>query len=183
MNHKICLVKEQDHLGKHKAKYEAPGRPDATSWTTESQAYLSQRFKSRMIKKRQTVAKLIEKFESHKYKEQFLQDMSQTQKINRFSAASQKLPKDLNQTEIFELEVGIIYCRCGRNLKHNRSPKPNLDCNSIGGYIKRKNCSRGPKRGPTKRQEQFFKAKDMLQEAKKRGFPTILARWQDKKAT
>ena len=57
-------------------------------------------------KKRQTVAKLIEKFESHKYKEQFLQDMSQTQKINRFSDASQKLLKDMNQTEIFELEVG-----------------------------------------------------------------------------
>ena len=37
-----------------------------------------------------TVAKLIEKFESHKYKEQFLQDMGQTQKINRFSEALQK---------------------------------------------------------------------------------------------
>ena len=33
--------------------------------------------------KRQTVAKLIEKFESHKYKEQFLQDVSQTQKIKQ----------------------------------------------------------------------------------------------------
>ena len=166
----------QDHLGKHKAKYEAPGRPDATSWTTESQAYLSQRFNSRMDKKRQTVAKLIEKFESDKYKEQFLQDMSQTQKINRFSVASEKLLKDMNQTEIFELcDVGSFIADADENLKHNRSPKPNLDCNSIGGSIKRKNCSRGPKRGPTKRQEQFFKAKDMLRKAKKRGFPTILA--------
>ena len=42
---------------------------------------------------RQTVAKLIEKFESHKYKEQFLRDISQTQKINRFSEASQRLLK------------------------------------------------------------------------------------------
>ena len=50
-----------------------------------------------------TVAKLIEKFESHKYKEQFLEDMSQTQKINRFSEAWQRLLKDINQTEIFEL--------------------------------------------------------------------------------
>ena len=64
---------------------------------------VSQRFKSMMNKKRQTVAKLIEKFESHKYNEQFLQDMSQTQKINKFSEASQKLLKDKNQTEIFEL--------------------------------------------------------------------------------
>ena len=53
--------------------------------------------------KRQTVAKLIEKFESHKYKEQFLKDMSKTQKFNRFSEASQRLLKDMNQTEIFEL--------------------------------------------------------------------------------
>ena len=50
-------------------------------------------------RKRQTVAKLIEKFESHKYKEQFLRDMSQTQKIDRFSEASQRLLKDMNQTE------------------------------------------------------------------------------------
>ena len=35
-----------------------------------------------------TVAKLIEKFESHQHKEQFLKDMSQTQKICRFSEAS-----------------------------------------------------------------------------------------------
>ena len=73
--------------------------------------------------------------------------MSQTQEINRFSEASQKLLKDMDQAEIFELcanteklqcpdctsftEVVIIYCRCGRNLKYNRRPKPNLDCNSI----------------------------------------------------
>ena len=41
---------KQDHLGKHKAKCEASGRPDATSWTTQSQACLSQRFKSKMNK-------------------------------------------------------------------------------------------------------------------------------------
>ena len=38
-----------------------------------------------------TVAKMIEMFESHQHKEQFLQDMSQTQKIKRFSKASQKI--------------------------------------------------------------------------------------------
>ena len=142
--------------------------------------------------KRQTIAKLIEKFESHQYKNQFLQDMSQTLKINRFSEASQKLLEDMNQTEVFELcentkklqcpdcksltEVGIIYCRCGRNLKYNRCPEPNLDCHSIDGCIMRKNCSRGPKHGPTERQEKFFKSKDMLRKAKKREFPTILAK-------
>ena len=44
VNHKIYPVKKQDHLGKHKAKCEASGRLDATSWTTESQTSLSQRF-------------------------------------------------------------------------------------------------------------------------------------------
>ena len=46
VDHQIYQVKKQDHLGKHKAKCEASRRPDATSWTTESQAYLSQRFRS-----------------------------------------------------------------------------------------------------------------------------------------
>ena len=104
---------------------------------------------STVQEKRQTVAKLIEKFESHKYKEQFLQDMSQTQKIDMFSEASQRLLKDMNQTVICDLcentkklpcpdcksftEVGIIYCRYGRNLKYSRSSKPSPDCNSIDG--------------------------------------------------
>ena len=80
-----------------------------------------------------TVAKLIEKFESHQHKEQFLKDMSQTQKINRFSEASQNLLQDMDQTEIFELcenstklqcsdcnsftEVGLIYCHCGQKVE------------------------------------------------------------------
>ena len=50
VNHKIYQVKKQDHLGKRKAKCEASRRLDATSWTTESQTYLCQRFKSRMNK-------------------------------------------------------------------------------------------------------------------------------------
>ena len=37
-----------------------------------------------------TVAKLIEMFESHQHREQFLENMSQTQKINRLSETSQK---------------------------------------------------------------------------------------------
>ena len=128
--------------------------------------------------KRQAVAKLIEKFESHKYKEQFLQDMSQTQKINRFSEASQRLLKDMNQTEIFELcentkklqcpdcksfaEVGIIYCRCGRKLKYNRSPEQNLDCNSIDGHIIRKN--------PTERARKVLQSKGHVAESKEERF-------------
>ena len=49
------------------------------------------------------VKKLIEKFESHQHKESFLQDLSQTQKINKFSKESKDLIADMNNTEIFEL--------------------------------------------------------------------------------
>ena len=93
--HKIYWHKKQDHLGKHKAMHRASGKPDATLWITEFQAYPSEQFNRRM-NRQQTVAKLIEKFESHQYEEQFLKDMSQTQKINRFSEASQKLLKDMD---------------------------------------------------------------------------------------
>ena len=139
-----------------------------------------------------TVAKLIEKFDSHQYKEQFLKDMSQTQKINKFGEASQKLPKDVDPTEIFELcenttklqcldcnsvtNISFFYCSCGRNLKYKRIPttfqKDNCDFHSIPGP------SRGPKHGQSGRQNMFFKAKHMLRKAKKKIHPTILSRWK-----
>ena len=141
-----------------------------------------------------TVAKLIEMFESHQHKEQFLKDMSQTQKFNRFSEASQKLQQDMDQTEIFELcerstklqcsdcnsftEIGIIYCSCWRNLKYKRSPttnqKENNDYTSTPGYIIKKNS------GQSERQINVFKAKEMLEKARQSkhgGHPMNLARW------
>ena len=79
------------------------------------------------------VKKMIEKLENHHHKESCLQDLSQTQKINKFSEESQDLIAEMNSTEIFELcensskkqcsecntnwEIGIVYCSCGRNLK------------------------------------------------------------------
>ena len=41
---------------------------------------------------------LIEKFENHKHKESFIQDLSQTQKINKFSKESKGLIADMNNT-------------------------------------------------------------------------------------
>ena len=67
-------------------------------------------------------------------------------------------------------------------MKYNRSPKPNLDCNSMDGHIIGKNSSREPKHGPSERQWMFCKAKDMLRKEKKKGFPTILARWQEQES-
>ena len=49
------------------------------------------------------VKRLIEKFENHKHKESFIQDLRQTEKINKFSKDSQDLMAGLNNTKIFKL--------------------------------------------------------------------------------
>ena len=68
-------------------------------------------------KRKNKVKRLIEKFENCKYKESFLQDLSQTQKINKFSKESQDVIADLNDFEIFEL---------GENSSKQQCP----DCNA-----------------------------------------------------
>ena len=150
------------------------------------------------------VKKLIEKFENHKHKESFIQDLSQTQKINKFSKESQELIADMNNTEIFELcdnsskqqcpecntywETSIICCSCGRKMKSSQRPtefeQNNSDVTSIPGYVIKKNSSRGAKRGPSERQRMYYQAKQMLKKArqKKHGsYPTVLARWYGEK--
>ena len=102
-------------------------------------------------KRENKVKKLIEKFENLKHKESFIQDLSQTQKINKFSKESQDLIADLNNNEMFELrensskqqcpdcnaywELCITYCSSGRNMKSTRSPtafdQNNRDVTSI----------------------------------------------------
>ena len=64
------------------------------------------------------VKRLIEKFENHKHKESFIQDLSQTQKINKFRKESQDLIPDMTNTKIFEL------CE-------NSSKQQCPDCNAI----------------------------------------------------
>ena len=118
------------------------------------------------------VKKLIEKFENHQHKESFLQDLSQMQKINKFSEHWKDLITDMNNSEIFELcentskqqslecntycETGIIYCSCGRNVKSSQRPtefnQNNYDVISIPGHVTKKNSSRGAKHGPSERQ-------------------------------
>ena len=132
------------------------------------------------------VKRLIEKFENHKRKESSIQDLSQTQKINKFSKEPQDLIADLNNTEIFELcensskqqcpdcnlywEIGIICCSCGRNMESTRSPtefdQSNRDVTSIPGYVIKKNRSPGVKHGASQRQKMCYQAKQMLQKAR-----------------
>ena len=151
-------------------------------------------------RRQNNVTKLIEMFEKHHHKEQFLKDMSQRQEINKFSEESQQLLVDMNNTEIFELcensakhrcldcnafsAIRIIYYSRGRNLKYSRSPttlqKIHCDFTSIPGFANKKNSTRGPKHGQSERQIMFCKAKEMLKKARqsKHGsHPTILSRW------
>ena len=132
--------------------------------------------------------------------------MSQKQEINKFSEKSQQLLADMNQTEIFELcensakhqcpdcnafsEIEIIYCSCGRNLKYSRSPatlqKTNCDFTSIPGFVNKKNSSQGPKHGVSEGQVMFYRAKQMLKQARqtKHGsHPTMLSRWYEQENT
>ena len=131
------------------------------------------------------VKRLIEKFENHNHKEPFIQDLRQTEKINKFSKESQDLIAKTFNTEIFELcenfseqhcpdcnaswETGIICCSCGRNMESTRSPtefdQNNRDVTSILGYVIKKNSSRGAKHGPSERQKMYYQAKQMLEKA------------------
>ena len=127
-------------------------------------------------------------------------DLSQTQKINKFSKESQDFLADMTNTEVFELcensskqqcpecntywEIGIIYCSCGRNKKSSQRPtefeQNNYDVTSIPGYVTKKNSSRDAKHGPSERQRLYYQAKQMLKKTrqKKHGnHPTILSRW------
>ena len=145
------------------------------------------------------VKRLIENFENHTHKESFIQNLRQTEKINKFSKESQELIADMNNTEIFELcehsskqqcpdcnacwEMGIIYCSCGRNMNASRSPtefdQNNRDVTSIPGYVIKKNSSPEAKHGASERQKMYYHAKQMFKKARqeKHGrHPTILSR-------
>ena len=131
------------------------------------------------------VKKLIEKFENHKHKKSVLQDLSQTQKINKFNKESKDLIADMNNTENFEFwEIGIIYCSCGRNMRSSQSPtefdQNNRDVTSIPRCVIKKNSSRGAEHGPSERQRMYYLSKQMLKNSRqlKHGrHPTILSRW------
>ena len=108
--------------------------------------------------------KLIEKFEKHPYKESFLQDLSQTHKINKVSKESQDLLTVMNNMEVFELcensskqqclecitscQIGIINCSCKKPTEFEQN---NYDATSILGCVIKRNSSLGSKHGPSER--------------------------------
>ena len=100
VDYKIYPDKKQDHLGKHKAMPRASEKTGCNFVDCGGPGISISAVQQQDEQRQPTVAKLIEKSESNHYKEQFPKDMSQTRKINRFSEASQKLLKNMNQTEI-----------------------------------------------------------------------------------
>ena len=153
-------------------------------------------------RRQNNVTKLAEILKKHQHKEQFLKDMSQKQEINRFSEESQKLLEDMNQTEIFEFcensaklqcsdsnsfsDIGIIYCRRGRNLKNSRSPTTlqktiAILLQSLASSL-RSIPVKGPKHGQSERLIMFHRVEQMLKKARQAehaNHPTILSRWYE----
>ena len=99
---KIHRAKTQDHLGTRRATRKIAVKSVTTPWITEYLEYLFLQSSSRNTTRENKVKRLIEKFENHKHKESFIQDVTQKEKINKFSIESQDLIADMNNNEIFE---------------------------------------------------------------------------------
>ena len=173
MVHKIHKARKQDHLGKRRAIRIVTAKTFNNTVDHRISGVPLSAVEPLNTIRENKVKRLIEKFQNHKHKESFIQDLSQTQKINKFSKESQDLIADLKNTEIFELcensskqqcpdcnlywEIGKIYCSCGRIMKSLRSPtefdQNNRDVTSIPEYVIKKDSSRGVKHGPSERQK------------------------------
>ena len=146
-----------------------------------------------------TKKRLIDMFEKHQHEEQFLEDVSSKQEINRFSEESQKLLDDMNQTEIFELCENFAKHQCPdcnaffRNWDHllqlrekfevlYNTPEDQLRLYFNPWLCHYEEFQSRPKLGASERQVMFYREKQMLQKARqsKHGsHPTILSRWYD----
>ena len=197
---KIHKTKTQDHLGNHQVTRTV--KTVTAPWNHRNAGVPLSAVEPQNTTRENKVKRLIEQFENHKHKKSLIQDMRQTDKINKFSQESQDLIADMNNTEIFELcensskqqcpdcnafwEMGIVYCSCGRNMESARSPtefdQNNRDVTSILGYVIKKNRKRGVQHGASVRQKMYFQAKQILKKArqgKHGGHPSILLRWYD----
>ena len=97
MVNKIHKAKTQDHLGSH----QTIRRTCSNTVDCRISGVLLSTVEQEDTTRENKVKRLIEKFENHKHEESFIQDLSQTQKMNKFSREPQDLIADLNNTEIF----------------------------------------------------------------------------------
>ena len=176
MVNKIHKTKTEGRLGNHQAIRKVTGV--TTPWTTECLECLFLQPNSRIQHARPKWRGWSRCSRTHQHEESFLQDLSQTQKINKFSKESQDLIADLNNTEIFEFFQTTmswlqICCNCGRNMQSTRNPTEtdHRDATSIPGHVIRpqqpwrhlkKNRSHGAKHGASERQKVYCRAKQIL---------------------
>ena len=106
----IYVNKKQHHLENRNKMRRATGETRSNTADDRIPGISISTVKLQDARRQNNVTKLIEMFEKHQHKEQFLKDMSQKQVINRFSEESQRLLEDMNQTEIFQL--------CENSAKH-----------------------------------------------------------------
>ena len=193
MVHEISLYKKQDHLGNHNkmrgelrhtrsntADYRVPG---LSIWTVKLQD----------ARRQKNVTKLIEMFEKHRHKEQFLKVTSQKQEINRFSEESPKITRRHESNR--DLRTLQEFCNTTmswvQSLHGNRdhllqlrekfevqeesynNPEGEVPLFFNPGFVIKKNFSSGSKHGQSVRQIMFFKAKEMLEKARQKNMAAI----------
>ena len=103
MVHKIHKAKKQDHLGNHRAIRNSYGETCNNTVDHRISGVPLSAVEQHNTIRENSAKRLIEKFENHKHEESFIQDLSQTQKINKFGKESQDCIADLNNSKIFEL--------------------------------------------------------------------------------
>ena len=154
------------------------------------------------VRRPNNVTKLIEMFEKHQDNEEFFEDMSQKQEINKFSEESKQLLVDMNHTEIFEFgensakhqcpdcnafsEIGIIPLQLRKKFaalaESYNIPEDQLRYYFNPCFVIKKNSSWWPKHGVSERLMMFYTAKQMLKKARQSehgNHPTILSRFSD----
>ena len=157
----------------------------------------------RDARRQNDVTELIEMFEKHQHREQFLKDVSQKQEINKFSEESQTLLVDMNHTEIFELCENSAKHQCldcnafffFRNRDHLLHLRENFEVSAESYHTPEDqlrlyfNPWLSSRRIPVEDQRtvhlkdrscSFFKAKETLKKARQEkhgSHPTILSRW------
>ena len=120
---------------------------------------------------RETVKKLIHRFETHPGRESLMADLDKNRKFNLFSEKSKELIRSMGNTEYFEMceitstvqcqdfllywETGIVFRTCGKCLqpspKNRRLNKDRYDVWSIPNYVIQKGPCHGVRHAPTER--------------------------------
>ena len=169
----------------------------AVTLITEFKENLTQRFRKKKDTNRKEILKrLIQQSENHPNRDSLIEDLSKTEEFNPFSEKSKELITSMGNTEYFELcetsskiqclhcaqywEAGIKNCTCGKCVqpseRNRQLNKERLDVLSISCHVIQKNLTHGTRHGTPMRQCMYYKAHDMLKNAQRKQYKSILER-------